>query len=58
LGVWKLLSVELINEEDQLIAQPMGPNPLGRLAFSPEGYVSVLLMNPDLGREAFKDGVP
>ena len=58
LGVWKLLSVELINEEDQPIAQPMGPNRLGRLAFSPEGYVSVLLMNPDLGREAFKDGVP
>jgi hypothetical protein len=34
----------------------MGLNPLGRIAFSPEGYASVLLTNPDLGREAFKDG--
>ena len=39
-------------------SQSMGPIPLGRFAFSPEGYVSVLLTNPDLGREAFKDGVP
>jgi hypothetical protein len=58
LGVWKLLSVELLNDEGQPIAQSMGPIPLGRFAFSPEGYVSVLLTNPDLGREAFKDGVP
>jgi len=56
-GVWKLLSVDLINEEGQSFAQPMGPNPLGRIAFSPEGYASFLLTNPDLGREAFKDGV-
>jgi hypothetical protein len=49
---------DLINEEGQPFAQPMGPNPLGRLVFNPEGYISVLLTNPDLGREAFKDGVP
>jgi hypothetical protein len=57
LGIWKLLSVDLINDEGQPIAQPMGPNPLGRLVFCPESYASVLLTNPDLGREAFKDGV-
>jgi hypothetical protein len=57
LGVWKLLSVDLINEDRHPIAQPMGSNPLGRLVVSPEGYVSVLVTNPDLGREAFKDGV-
>jgi hypothetical protein len=57
LGIWKLLSVDLIKDEGQPIAQPTGSNPLGRLVSSPEGYASVLLTNPDLGREAFKDGV-
>ncbi|KAH8650556.1 Lipocalin-like domain-containing protein [Tricladium varicosporioides] len=49
LGAWKLLTFDLIIDDasgSQKTVQPMGPTPLGRALFSPEGYVSITGTDP------------
>jgi hypothetical protein len=48
-GVWKLLSFEalLADAPETVIAQPLGPSPVGRLHLSPLKYMSVMLTSPE-----------
>jgi hypothetical protein len=41
-GVWSLLSFDLMVNNTSIM-QPNGPNPLGKLTITPEGYLSVLI---------------
>jgi hypothetical protein len=50
LGAWKLLSFDIKSDNSpdaKTILQLYGPNPLGRIFFTPEGYMSAILTNPD-----------
>jgi hypothetical protein len=49
LGVWSLILAETTLPDGRIIT-PMGANARGRIIYSPEGYVSVNLMNPDRAR--------
>ena len=49
-GTWKLISFDLVSDEasgSKLIAQPLGPAPLGRIMFNTDGYMSATLTKPD-----------
>jgi len=61
LGAWRLISLDLFSDEESgshLITQPLGPTPLGRAIFSPEGYVSFNLTDPDRTKPFIKKAVP
>lgn len=50
LGTWKLASVDFVSDEasgSKKIAQPLGPTPLGRIAFNPGGFMMCMLTHPD-----------
>jgi hypothetical protein len=46
IGAWKLVSYERRTAAGEL-TYPMGPNPVGRLAYDPMGRMSAQLMRPD-----------
>ncbi|OAL02697.1 hypothetical protein IQ06DRAFT_271329 [Phaeosphaeriaceae sp. SRC1lsM3a] len=48
IGTWNLLSLNFCLDEDgsKVIGQPAGPTPLGRITFTPEGYMSALITDP------------
>jgi hypothetical protein len=50
-GVWNLLSQDYIYiPNNTVIMQPSGPNPSGKLTLTNEGYISVIISNPDVAR--------
>ena len=53
IGAWKLVSYERRTAAGEL-TYPMGPNPVGRLAYDPMGRMSAQLMRP--GRAKFASG--
>jgi hypothetical protein len=54
-GIWRFVSMEARSPEGQII-YPYGENIFGRLIYTPEGFMSVLLMNPD--RPSFSSDDP
>ncbi|RDW62401.1 hypothetical protein BP6252_11834 [Coleophoma cylindrospora] len=60
LGVWKLISFEVFGDEasgSKLLGAPLGPTPVGRSIFSPDGYLSFILADSEPSK-AFKSTVP
>ncbi|RDW66643.1 hypothetical protein BP5796_09392 [Coleophoma crateriformis] len=50
LGAWKLISFEIFSDEasgSKLLGTSLGPTPLGRSIFSPDGYLSFILADPE-----------
>jgi hypothetical protein len=48
-GTWRLISWEL-RDGDGHVSYPMGKQPQGRLTYTPDGYVSVLITGRDRQR--------
>jgi hypothetical protein len=49
-GTWKLISVDLVSDEEsgsKSIAQPLGSAPLGRIMFNSDSYMNATLTHPD-----------
>lgn len=53
LGTWHLLSVEHTTAAGE-VGHPWGERPIGHMIFTPDGYMSVILLRE--GRRAFADG--
>lgn len=52
-GLWNLVSVTTVSDEasgSKQLGHPFGPQPLGRILFTPEGYMSATITNPDHGK--------
>jgi hypothetical protein len=50
-GVWNLISQDYIYlPNNTSILQPFGPNPSGKLTMTNDGYISVVISNPDVAR--------
>lgn len=45
-GTWRLISWEML-DGDGHVSHPMGRHPVGRLIYTPDGYVSVLITGRD-----------
>ncbi|KAE8443155.1 hypothetical protein EG329_002324 [Mollisiaceae sp. DMI_Dod_QoI] len=43
-GVWKLV---FVNVSEGSVGYDYGPNPLGRIFFSPDGYMNAMITDPD-----------
>ncbi len=54
-GTWRFISMEARSPKGEVI-YPYGENIFGRLIYTAEGFMSVLLMNPD--RPTFSSGDP
>ena len=53
-GVWGLISYDLYdasNVSGEILSQPMGPSPLGRIMLMPSGYICATLTSPDTSAE-------
>ena len=46
LGAWTLVSYTLTNETTGAITHPLGPDAVGLIIYSPDGYMSAQLMRP------------
>lgn len=59
IGTWNLLSLNFCLDEDgsKVIGQPAGPTPLGRITFTPEGYMSALITDPRIAHPIDKPWV-
>lgn len=55
IGTWKFESMKVETEKGKII-YPYGENLFGMLIYTPDGYMSVLLMNPE--REKFASDDP
>ena len=55
IGTWKFESMKVETEKGEII-YPYGENLFGMLIYTPDGYMSVLLMNPE--REKFASDDP
>ena len=53
-GTWRFVSMEARSPEGQII-YPYGENIFGRLIYTADGFISVLLMNPDRPRFGSND---
>jgi hypothetical protein len=50
LGVWRLVPLDMASDgalDSTSLGQPYGPNPLGRMMFTSEGYMSAMVTDPD-----------
>ncbi len=43
-GVWKLIYINVTGDS---VGYNYGPNPLGRIFFSPDGYMNAMITDPD-----------
>ncbi|KAH3920298.1 hypothetical protein HBI56_068100 [Parastagonospora nodorum] len=59
IGTWHLLSLHFCLNEDatEIIGEPAGPNPLGRITFTREGYMSALITDPRIAHPIDKPWV-
>ena len=55
MGTWRLISWEML-DGDGHISHPMGRHPIGRLMYTPDGFMSVLITGRD--RRRFIPGDP
>jgi len=53
IGTWRLVSFELRDESGD-VRYPLGKSPLGQISYTPEGRMSVLLVQPE--RPPFASG--
>jgi hypothetical protein len=53
-GTWRLVAFEFRSEDGQ-VSYPFGPDALGYLIYTPDGYMSVSLMTADRPRFATMD---
>lgn len=51
-GTWQLLSATEVSIPAGQITQPYGAHPKGYLMYQPDGYMSVIIVNPERQKEA------
>jgi hypothetical protein len=58
-GTWHLLNLQFCLNEDgsKVLGEPAGPTPLGRITFTPEGYMSALITDPRIAHPIDKPWV-
>ncbi|KAE8444331.1 hypothetical protein EG329_000641 [Mollisiaceae sp. DMI_Dod_QoI] len=52
IGTWQLVTYKYFHDEaaTQPLTEPLGPNPLGRLTFSSDGYMNAFISDPKRAR--------
>jgi hypothetical protein len=58
-GTWHLLKLQFCLNEDgsKILGEPAGPTPLGRITFTPGGYMSALITDPRIAHPIDKPWV-